>query len=44
MTATPIASDYQLLDSGNMQKLERVGPYMLVRPAPQAIWSPRLHE
>jgi len=35
-------ADYQLLDSGNMQKLERVGPYLLVRPAPQAIWSPRL--
>jgi 23S rRNA (cytosine1962-C5)-methyltransferase len=35
-------TDYQLLDSGNMQKLERVGPYLLVRPAPQAIWSPRL--
>jgi 23S rRNA (cytosine1962-C5)-methyltransferase len=35
-------ADYQLLDSGNMQKLERVGPHLLVRPAPQAIWSPRL--
>jgi 23S rRNA (cytosine1962-C5)-methyltransferase len=36
--------DYQLLDSGNMQKLERIGPYLLVRPAPQAIWSPLLPE
>lgn len=40
----PAAStnDYLLLDSGDMQKLERVGPYTLVRPSPQAIWSPRL--
>lgn len=44
MPVNAIATDYQLLDSGNMQKLERVGPYMLVRPSPQSIWSPRLHE
>ncbi len=44
MSTNPIATDYQLLDSGNMQKLERVGPYLLVRPSPQAIWSPRMHE
>ena len=35
-------SNYALLDSGDMQKLERIGPYRLVRPAPQAIWTPRL--
>lgn len=35
-------NEYQLLDSGNMQKLERVGDYTLIRPAPQAIWSPLL--
>lgn len=35
-------ADYQLLDSGNATKLERLGPYLVVRPAPQAIWSPRL--
>lgn len=34
--------DYQLLDSGNMRKLEQLGPYLIVRPAPQAIWLPRL--
>lgn len=38
----PAKGDYQLLDSGNMRKLEQVGPYLMVRPAPQAIWSPRL--
>jgi 23S rRNA (cytosine1962-C5)-methyltransferase len=36
------STGYTLLDSGDMQKLERVGPYLLVRPSPQAIWSPRL--
>ncbi len=36
------AGDYQLLDSGNMRKLEQLGPYLIVRPAPQAIWPPRL--
>lgn len=35
-------NSYQLLDSGDMQKLERVGPYRLVRPAPQAIWRKHL--
>ena len=33
---------YQLLDSGNFQKLERVGPYLFVRPAAQAVWRPKL--
>ncbi len=33
---------YSLLDSGDMQKLERIGAYRLIRPAPQAIWTPRL--
>lgn len=31
---------YQLLDSGHSNKLEQVGPYRLIRPAPQALWSP----
>lgn len=31
---------YQLLDSGNFRKLEQIGPYLLDRPAPQAIWRP----
>lgn len=34
--------DYELLDSGDGQKLERFGPYVLVRPEAQAIWSPAL--
>jgi len=34
--------DYALLDSGGGRKLERYGPYRVVRPEPQAMWSPRL--
>ena len=34
--------DYELLDAGNFQKLERFGPYLLARPEPQAIWDPHL--
>jgi 23S rRNA (cytosine1962-C5)-methyltransferase len=33
---------YQLLDSGNGQKLERFGPYVLSRPCSQAVWLPSL--
>jgi 23S rRNA (cytosine1962-C5)-methyltransferase len=32
-------SDYELLDSGGFEKLERFGDFILVRPEPQAIWS-----
>lgn len=31
---------YQLLDTGHGTKLEQVGPYRLIRPAPQALWNP----
>ncbi|MGH2341476.1 class I SAM-dependent methyltransferase [Segnochrobactraceae bacterium EtOH-i3] len=34
--------DFALLDSGDGQKLERYGPYTVVRPEPQAMWRPRL--
>ena len=33
--------DYELLDSGNLRKFERFGPYKFIRPEPQAIWHPR---
>lgn len=39
---TPSSATYQLLDSGQFQKLEQIGPYRLVRPAPQAIWQTSL--
>ena len=34
--------DYALLDSGNGRKLERYGPYTVVRPEPQCMWTPAL--
>lgn len=34
--------DYELLDSGDFEKLERFGPFNLIRPEPQAIWSKTL--
>ena len=33
--------DYALLDSGDGRKLERYGPYTVVRPEPQCFWKPR---
>ena len=36
--------DYELLDSGYGQKLERYGAYRLLRPEPEAIWKPGLPE
>ena len=32
--------DYALLDSGEGRKLERYGPYRVVRPEPQCTWAP----
>jgi 23S rRNA (cytosine1962-C5)-methyltransferase len=34
--------DYELLDSGDGQKLEKFGEYLFVRPEVQAIWKKRL--
>ena len=34
--------DYALVDSGGGRKLERYGPYHMVRPEPQCLWTPRL--
>lgn len=33
--------DYELLDCGNFEKLERFGDWVLIRPEPQAIWESR---
>lgn len=32
--------DYELLDCGNFEKLERFGEIVLIRPEPQALWQP----
>jgi 23S rRNA (cytosine1962-C5)-methyltransferase len=37
-------TDYQLIDSGNFEKLERFGAYYLIRPEPQALWNPSLSQ
>jgi len=31
--------DYELIDSGNFEKLERFGNYITIRPEPQAVWD-----
>lgn len=41
---SPGWQDYELLDSGRGQKLERYGPYRFVRPEPEAVWRPALNE
>ena len=35
-------SDYELIDSGNFEKLERFGQYILARPEPKALWDKTL--
>jgi 23S rRNA (cytosine1962-C5)-methyltransferase len=37
-------SDYELIDTGNFEKLERFGKYIIARPEPQAIWDKSLPE
>jgi len=36
--------DYELIDSGEFEKLERFGKYTLRRPEPQAVWQKTLSE
>src|SRR3989442_1192016 len=36
--------DYELLDCGNFEKLERFGRYITIRPEPQALWDRGLSE
>jgi 23S rRNA (cytosine1962-C5)-methyltransferase len=31
--------DYELIDCGDFEKLERFGKYMTIRPEPQAVWA-----
>ena len=35
-------NDYELLDSGDFEKLERFGRYLVARPEPQAVWDKSL--
>lgn len=43
LTTLP-GKDYELIDSGNEEKLERYGKYVLRRPDPQALWNKTLTE
>jgi 23S rRNA (cytosine1962-C5)-methyltransferase len=36
--------DYELLDTGGFEKLERFGQYITIRPEPQAVWGKKLSE
>ncbi len=36
--------DYQIVDSGNFEKLERFGNYYLARPEPKALWDKSMPE
>lgn len=37
-------TEYELIDTGNREKLERFGKYILIRPEPQAVWPKSLPE
>ncbi|WP_193177983.1 RsmD family RNA methyltransferase [Oricola nitratireducens] len=39
---TTADANYALLDSGDGEKLERYGPYRIIRPEAQAIWAKKL--
>ena len=36
--------DYELIDSGDFEKLERFGKYITIRPEPQALWDKKLSQ
>src|SRR5687767_716117 len=36
--------DYELIDCGDTEKLERFGDYVLIRPEPQALWPKSLSD
>ncbi|MGH2624396.1 MAG: class I SAM-dependent methyltransferase, partial [Sphingobacterium sp.] len=36
--------DYELIDCGDFEKLERFGELILIRPEPQAVWPKSLSE
>ncbi len=40
----PLWSDYELIDCGGCEKLERFGEYVIARPEPQALWDKSLSD
>ena len=43
-SSSPLWKDYQLIDCGNFEKLERFGKIVMARPEPKAIWDKSLSE
>ena len=41
---TPHWDDYELIDCGGFEKLERFGQWITIRPEPQALWNKSLPE
>ena len=41
---TPVSDEYELLDSGDGEKLERYGEVVVARPDPQSLWNKNLPE
>jgi 23S rRNA (cytosine1962-C5)-methyltransferase len=37
-------NEYEMIDTGGLEKLERFGKYILARPEPQAVWKKALPE
>ncbi len=45
LTLTPESfKEYELIDCGDFEKLERFGNYVTIRPEPQAVWNKKLSE
>ena len=44
LITSPHWGDYELIDSGKREKLERFGRYILIRPEPQAVWQRSMPE
>lgn len=44
LLTSPGWEEYCLLDSGNGRKLEQFGPYRLIRPEAEAVWSPKMDD
>jgi 23S rRNA (cytosine1962-C5)-methyltransferase len=44
LITSPDWTDFELLDSGDGRKLERFGPYRLIRPEAEAVWQPALSD
>ena len=42
LLTSPGWEEYSLLDSGNGRKLEQFGPWRLIRPEAEAVWSPEM--